>query len=384
MEERNMKSTHHLGIIALFCLALALTGCPDPYQALVANQSSNNISSADLDTGSVTSDLGGLAIGPTANRVVVRGTDAYVVNSGDFGTSANASVMVVDLNSNTITNTIPFPDGENPWAIAFESNTKAYVTMLYGNNVTILNPTLSGASAILGTIPLPIFTGATGPVNAGPEGIVVAGGYAYTANTAWDGINFTYLPGSVSVIDTATDTLVDVDGNPGNGTDTPIFLSQINPQDLDVDAQGEIHVICTGDYFSTFGVLDVIDPATMAVTASVALGGSPGNVTIDGDVAVMGAGDATSCNVFVVNTSTNAVVHDSTSPFSLMTPSGWCTVGKIAVGQTQNGLKAYVPAGVFGAEAKLFELAMGASVSITRTFDLAPSANLPADVGLVY
>ena len=64
---------------------------------------------------------------------------------------------------------------------------------------------------------------------------MVAGGYAYTTNTAWDSVGFSYLPGSVSIIDTAADLLVDADADAANGTDTPVFTSRINPQDLDVD-----------------------------------------------------------------------------------------------------------------------------------------------------
>ena len=257
------------------------------------------------------------------------------------------------------------------------------MTTLYGNNVTIINPTISGSSAILGTIALPVLNG----IPAGPEGIVVSGGYAYTANTgvdvsAWPPV---YGPASVSVIDTATDTIVDVDGDAGNGIDTPILTSQINAQDLAVDAEGQINVICTGDYGSQFGVMDVIDPATWTVTQSVVLGGSPGNISIGGNAALIGAGDGDGCDLYVVLTNTNDVVHDDANPLTLEVPSGWCTVGKIELGQTQNGLRGYAPAGVWGAEAKLFELGFSPAVSVTRTFDLAlGGANLPVAVGLVY
>ncbi len=372
-----MKTLHQLGILSLLALAVLLSGCPDAQQAIVVNGSSDNASAVDLSTGTVTSDLGGMTLGPVPNRIEVIGTIAYVVNSGDF-TGANASVQVIDLTTNTILNTIPIPDGENPWDLAVVSPNKVYVTALYGNNVTIIDPTVQGAPAVLGTIPLPTFGG----VPAGPASIIVLGGYAYTANSGYDAATFGYVTGSVSVIDMSTDALVDVDGDPGNGSDTPIFTTGLNPQDLAVDGEGEIHVVCTGDYWSVFGVVDVIDPASWTVTSSIPLGGSPGNISIGKGFALVGAGDADSCDLFIYRTDTHVVWADGSNPFTLIGSSGWCTVGKIAVSQSEEW--AYVPMGVWGAEALLMECQIGTKPIFQRVFDLAPGANLPSAVGLVY
>jgi hypothetical protein len=373
-----MNTLQRFGTVSLLAVAVLLAGCPDARQAIVVNGSSNNASSVDLSSGEVTPDLGGITLGPVPNRIETVGTTAYVVNSGGFPGSANASLQVIDLAANTIVNTIPVPDGENPWALAIVNPNKIYVTMLYGNNVTIIDPTLSGASAVLGTIPLPVF----GTVPAGPAGIIVVGGYAYTANSGYDAASWGYAPGSVSVIDTATDTIVDVDGDPANGTDTPIFTTGVNTQDLAVDGEGEIHVVSTGDYWSAFGVVDVIDPASRSVVASIPVGGTPGNISIGGDFALIGAGDADSCDLYVYKTDTNAVWSDSASPAVLTESSGWCTVGKIAV--SASGRWAYVPIGVWGAEAWLLEMDIGTKLNFQRIFNLAPGANLPSAVGLVY
>jgi hypothetical protein len=352
-------------------------------KAIVVNGSSDNISLVDIVEDQVTSDLGGITIGPNVNRVAVRGKRAYIVNSGAFPGSTGASVQVIDFSTNTLINTIPFPGGDNPWAIAFISGTKAYVTCLYGNNVTVIDPTQPGASAISKTIPMPEFDGPSGPVDAGPEGIIVVGGYAYVANTGFDAANFGYLVGSVSVIDTATDQIVDVDSDPANGTDTPIPLTGRNAQDLEVDGEGDINVICTGNYDDIPGVMDVIDPDSWSVTTSVPLGGSPGNISIGNNLAVIGAGDADSCDLYVVRTNTNSAEHDSSNPLNLMDTSGWCTVGKIAV--SSGGQHAYVPAGDRGGEAKLFELSLQpGNLQTTQTFDLEPGADLPTAAGMLY
>ena len=258
------------------------------------------------------------------------------------------------------------------------------MTCLYGNNVTVIDPTQPGASAISKTtIPMPEFDGPSGPVDAGPEGIIVVGGYAYVANTGFDAANFGYLVGSVSVIDTATDQIVDVDSNPANGTDTPISLTGRNAQDLEVDEEGDINVICTGNYDDIPGVMDVIDPDSWSVTTSIPLGGSPGNISIGNNLAVIGAGDADSCDLYVVRTNTNSTEHDSSNPLNLMDTSGWCTVGKIAV--SSGGQHAYVPAGDRGGEAKLFELSLQpGNLQTTQTFDLEPGADLPTAAGMLY
>jgi len=137
---------NHIALVALVCMTLALTGCPDPREALVFNQSSDNISSVDIAAGTVTSDVGGLTIGPLANRAVIRGTTAYVLNSGAYPGATGAGVQVINLNTLTVTNDIPLPDGDNPWDIAFVSSSKAYVTTLYGNSVVVINPLLQGGA----------------------------------------------------------------------------------------------------------------------------------------------------------------------------------------------------------------------------------------------
>jgi len=382
-----MRKTLFAGMAVLAGVLLGSSGCSDsdpmdpggsrgtdPRGAFVFNQSSDNISAVDLATGAVTSNVGGLAIGPLANRARIRGGKAYVVNSGAFPDSSGASLQVIDLSTYTVENTIPFPDGENPWDMAFVSGTKAYVTTLYGNHVTVLDLTRSGAEAITGTISLPLFIGSDGYVPAGPESILVLDGFAYTANTALDTRSYTYLPGSVSVISTATDAVVDL-----------IHTTQVNPQDLAVDAQGRINVICTGDYYSSFGVLDVIDPAARAVVASLPLGGSPGNITVAGDYALVGAGDTDSCDLYMVATDTHTVVYDQASPWKLMDSSGWCTVGKIDAARGPSGLRAFVPAGVWGAEARLYELRLDAvTPAVAQTYVLNPGANLPVAVGVLH
>ena len=111
-----------------------------------------------------------------------------MVNSGTFGAAEDASVQVIDLSSASLVRTIPLPDGDSPWDIAVVGFDKAYVTNLYGDSITILDPRVDGPSAIIGTIDL--------PAGSGPAGILVDGDRAYTANTAIDPVTYAYGPGN--------------------------------------------------------------------------------------------------------------------------------------------------------------------------------------------
>lgn len=381
-----MLRTMYLLNVALCSLAIIFFGCggddsDGPFaeghnpQAIVANGTSDNISTVDLITGSVSSSASSI-IGPNAYRVKIRGDKAYIVNSGTFQGSINASVKVYDLNSKTVTNTIPFDNNLNPMDIAFVSDTKAYVTCLYGNNVTVIDPTKPGSSAILKTIALPVFNTPDGPVNAGPTGIVISGQYAYTANSGFNTYTYDYVDGSVSIIDTETNTIAY----------TTIYLPNgINAQDLDVDSLGRIWVVCTGNYGNTRGILEVIDPGTRTVSISKDLGGNPMNITIGGNIALIGIGagwgEVIPASLYAARIDTQEVLYDSSNPFVLEnTPGNWL-IGKISI--TGNGLFGYVPSGIYGTEAKLFEISLQPdNIANVRLFNLAPAANFPSAAAL--
>lgn len=306
-------------LVVLSVLLVLVAGCTEANRAVVVNGISSSVSVVEFSIPPLVQDnVGGIAIGPSANRVAVWGQEAYVVNSGTFGDAQNASVQVIDLASSALVRTIPFPDGLSPWDIAILSFDKAYVTNLYGNSVTVLDPGMDGPSAILGTIDL--------PPGSAPAGIAVHEGRAYTANTGLDPVTYAYGPATVSVIDTATDTLVDADGDGANGADTPIFISGVNPQDLEVDAGGNLWVVCTGDWWSTFGVVDVVDTVTLSETDSLVIGSSPGSIALGNRVALVGDGAAAS--VFVIDIAHRSVLRDPSNPLVLTTTT-WSFVPEI-------------------------------------------------------
>jgi hypothetical protein len=306
-------------VFLLPAVLLLLGGCTEANRAVVVDGISSSMSVVEFSIpAQVKENIGGIGLGPSANRVAVWGQEAYVVNSGTFGAAEDASVQVIDLPSASLVRTIPLPDGNSPWDIAMVSFDKAYVTNLYGNSITILDPRVDGSSAIVGSIGL--------PAGSSPAGILVHGGRAYTANTGVDPVTYLYGPATVSVVDTATDTLLDADSDPGNGDDTPISISGLNPQDLGVDAAGNLWVVCTGDWWSTFGVVDVIDTLTLSETDSIATGGSPGSIAVGNRVALVG--DGVGARVFVVDVSNRVVLRDEANPL-LLTATAWSFVPEV-------------------------------------------------------
>jgi len=307
------------GIIVLLSLFLLMGGCTEANRAVVVNGVSSTLATVEFSLPPQVSDnFGGIGLGTSANRVAVFGQEAYVVNSGSFGAAEGASVQVIDLSSASLLRTIPLPDGNSPWDIAVVGFGKAYVTNLYGDSITILDPRVDGPSAIIGTIDL--------PAGSGPAGILIDDGTAYTANTAIDPSTYTYGAATVSVIDTATDTVVDADNDPVNGEDTPVSISGVNPQDLAMDGEGNLWVVCTGDWFSTFGVVDVVDTLTLSETDSFVMGGSPGSIAIGNRLVLIG--DGAGANLFVIDLASRAVLNDAASPW-VLTSTAWSFVPDI-------------------------------------------------------
>ncbi len=366
---RNRVGGMRNGIFALFGIFLLIGGCTEANRAVVVNGVGSSMATVDFTLPpEVANNVGGIELGPSANRVAVWGGEAFVVNSGTFGAAENASVQVINLSSSSLVRTIPLPDGDSPWDIAIVSYDKAYVTNLYGNSITILDPRVDGDSAVIGTIPL--------PAGSSPAGILVAGTRAYTANTAMDPATYMYGPATVSVIDTETDTLVDADNDPANGEDTPVSVSGVNPQDLAMDADGNLWVVCTGDWFSTFGVVDIIDTLTLAETDSIATGGSPGSIAIGERLALLGDGGG--ARLFGIDVASRAVLYDAESPLVLTTTT-WSFVPDIVF--DRSGVVAFA---IAFQDDMVFELVdMNGNLRVREVYALTPGSG-PAGIALSY
>jgi len=275
--------------LAFWILALGITGLSfaqdTPRTLYVLNNLGRTLSKMNLETSEITNDI--LTVGNIPNRIHTRGDKIYVVNSTPAG------IAIIDGQTEEVSNTIALAEGSNPWDMAFVGTSKAYVTNLLANSVTVID-LVSGDS--LTSI----------PVGENPEGILVVNNTAYVANT---GGYPDYTPSTVSVIDIRADSVTKT-------LDVPL-----NPQDLALAPDGNIHVVCTGNFGNVSGRVAVINPFgdtdfTPLVVDTIEVGGSPGNIVIttDGLAYLPDFGDGANGFVYSYNVFSGAIINDSTNP----------------------------------------------------------------------
>jgi YVTN family beta-propeller protein len=201
----------------------------------------------------------------------------YVVNSG------SNNVQVFDATSYALKGTIALGANNNPMMIAILSSTKAYVTCSQSNTVKVVNPTTFALTSSI-------------PVGVGATGIAITAGKVYVANTAFNGSNYTYGQGTVSIISTSTDAVVKT------------LNVETNPQGCAIAPDGNVHVVCTGDYGTSFGKVSVINTTSDVVSQTITVGGSPGNIAISaagvGYLGTFGSG-------LITYTSATGAIRDS-------------------------------------------------------------------------
>jgi len=275
------------GLLALFLLTQnpGLYGQDIPRTLYVLNGLGRTVSKMNLDSGDISNDV--VTVGSVPNRILTNGEFVYVVNSVPPG------ITVIDGKTDAVVQNIALADGSNPWDMAFVGADRAYVTNLLANTVTVLD--LANGDSVKSI-----------PVGEGPEGILVVNNTAYVANTG----NFPdYDPSTVSVIDIRTDSV------------TKTLAVPTNPQDLALGPDGNIYVVCTGNFGDIGGKIAVINPFadtdfTPLVVDTVEIGGSPGDIeiTTGGMVYLPDFGDGTNGFLYAYDVFAGSVINDATNP----------------------------------------------------------------------
>ncbi len=269
-------------------LALTIHSAPGAHAlerfAYVVGSNDGRVDRVDLDAGTVVPGIA--TVGTAANRIEASsdGAWAVVVNSG------SDDLSILDLVTESVSATVALPPGTNPWTAEI-SGDRIFSTSLLRNLVYEIDP---WSAAIVDSA----------GVGRSPEGIALADDKLYVANTGFDFDNFTYDPGTVSVLD-ATDL-------------SPIATINVglNPQECLRGPNGRVHVICTGDFWLTEGIIHVIDPATDAVVDSVAVPGYPGGGAPagDGTIHVNVTTTAFGSEIRSYDAATLGWLHDETDP----------------------------------------------------------------------
>lgn len=150
----------------------------------------------------------------------------------------------------------------NPYDVLALSPTRAFVVQFALSRVAIVNPSLSGAAAITGSIDLaPVRASADVDPSGAPEAaaIVAVGARAYVLMQNLS----SFAPvanGTLAVIDAAAGTLVDADATAA-GTQ-PITLSGRNPNTVVAQGANRLVVSLTGAFGATDGGIETVDLST--------------------------------------------------------------------------------------------------------------------------
>ena len=286
-----MEKFIKIGLLFLL-VSLMFAGCDDDEitapdttasttEIYVINVLGNTISAIDLETSTVTNDVA--VTGTFPNSLVYRNGKLYLINSG------SNDIRIFDVSTWQEETPIDIGAGNNPMNMVFFDDNTAYVSALLTNSVLKINMVTKAVGAVI-------------DAGIGTTGLALASGKIYATNTAFDGETFAYGPGTVTVINGASGSVV-------NTIDVAM-----NPQSVALAPDGMVHVLCTGNFFSVFGRVYVIDPATDTVIDSILVQGSPGIIGISepdnlGYIADWGKG------ALVYNTGTYTVVHDTANYF---------------------------------------------------------------------
>ena len=197
-------------------------------------------------------DENGAPIGDVLNSATeIDGRLYFVVNNSH-------KIEVVDKESLTKIATIRIADEASPRQLAKVTDSKAYVTNLYGNSVSVIN---LETNKVDGTI----------SVGSNPEGIAVVGSRAYVTNSGFGSGN------TISVINTETDKVINT-----------ITVAD-NPGSILKDSSDRLWVVCVGSYGDytnpddngTPGEIYVINGSTGEKITSFEVGGHPGDLVLN-------------------------------------------------------------------------------------------------------
>jgi len=275
--------------IFLLLLILTVTAAAGPI-AYVLNTNGETLSKINLSTGAVENDI--LTIGSDAlsypNQMVIRDTLAYIIASG------TNEIQVINLNNDQTSYFINTGASSNPFWMDFLDDNNLLTTLLLEDSLAVID-------CNSGEITDKCYVGKS------PEGILINGDRAYIACTGFDWQTYQYDPGIVAVYDIESNSVVDR------------IEVGLNPQFMARDESGKIHVICTGDYFSIWGAVYIIDPGLNEVIDSVNIGGNPGHISIgpDGVAYLAGAGWTQKGYVYSYKAMSGEIYHDENNPIEV-------------------------------------------------------------------
>jgi YVTN family beta-propeller protein len=269
--------------IAAFALAGVLGSAQSLAQnAYITNSGANTVSVIDTATNSVTTTIPvgdhpyGVAVTPDGSKVYV-------------GNWFPGTVSVIETATNKVTATIPV--GSIPWGMAVTlDGSKVYVANSGGQpfSVSVID---TATNTVIAIIPIPPSRG----MAVAPRGVAVTpdGSKVYVSNTA--DLSNSAEPGSVSVIDTETNTVI--------STIHLVTVINDDSEGVAVSPDGS-KVYVTNDALNN---VVVINAATNTVTATISVGTGPLGVALTPDGSKVYIANIGDNNVSVIDTASKTV-----------------------------------------------------------------------------
>ena len=245
--------------IMVFSLLILLSGCwLNPHQPsqtyetdealYVMNGGGATLSIIDIERDTVYNNVALTGMWP--NQILFLNDKLYCVNSG------SNTIGIYDPVTFENESSIALGYGQNPMEMVVDADSMiAYVSCLMSDKVLKVN---LNTKEVMDSI----------DVGNGPTGMAISNHKVYVTNTAVND-DYTYGQGTVSIVNMNDDQVVKT------------IHVNTNPQDIDVDADGLVHVLCTGDYWSEFASVCVIDPDHDSLIAQIEIGSSAGVLFID-------------------------------------------------------------------------------------------------------
>ena len=198
-----------------------------------------------------------IPLGNVPSDILIRGHLAYISNV------FSDNILIINLQRRAIVGEIPIRAGAQPQSLAFVNENKMYVTCDAADEVHVIDIPNRNVTKVI-----------TGPFNK-PTGITLLNGKAYVTNPAWewdaDAAKVLYHDSSVTVLDTATDTVLKSIPMPTNASGI------VN------DGDATVLVKTTGDRQLISGSLVFIDTTTDEVRKTVNLKMTPGRFAINAE-----------------------------------------------------------------------------------------------------
>jgi len=243
----------------------------------VVNSVSGTLSRIDLETGNTNNTFAQL--GTTPNLIDIDGDFAYVVNSGDN------SVQKINLTTGSTVSNIYVEDSANPWYAKVKDDF-LYVTGFFTNKLYKID---INTEEIVGQV----------VVGQAPEGIEFYQDKIYVTCTG--GYVNNYANSQVTVL--AEETL---------GIITTIPTS-LNPQSIHLH-NNKLYVMCTGNWVDVMGTVEIINPETDTITASLNIGGNIGKAAFINNHGYIS--DAMNTGIYAIDTDSDTILNDSSNPLN--------------------------------------------------------------------